>query len=157
TVAAVVRFLQSREELGAIFVHSRYGDLPGTLPADMVRIENAERAPDLIASYDYDGSALIQGAKGIQFASTMLKRGMHGSFSPVDVHNTLSAFGTDFKHGYADPLPSGNVDVAPTVAKILGLAMPKADGRVLAEALADQPDGDLAMMTSETARPAQAA
>ena len=32
--------------------------------------------------------------------------------------------------------PTGNVDVAPTVAYLLGLAMPQADGRVINEALA---------------------
>jgi len=60
---------------------------------------------------------------------------MHGSFSPVDVHNTLIAAGPRFKSAFADPLPSGNVDVAPTVAKILGFALPSAVGRVLDEAL----------------------
>ena len=43
---------------------------------------------------------------------------MHGSFSPLDVHNTLIAFGPDFREGLKDPLPSGNVDVAPTIAGI---------------------------------------
>jgi len=31
--------------------------------------------------------------------------------------------------------PTGNVDVAPTVAYLLGLSMPQADGRILNEAL----------------------
>ena len=48
-------------------------------------------------------------------------RGMHGSFSPIDVHNTLIAYGPDFREGMRDTLPTGNVDVAPTIASILGL------------------------------------
>ena len=33
------------------------------------------------------------------------------SFSPIDVHNTLVAEGPDFKAGFTDTLPTGNVDV----------------------------------------------
>jgi len=60
---------------------------------------------------------------------------MHGSFSPNDAHNVLIASGPDFRRAFKDPLPSGNVDVAPTVARILGVALPRADGRPLLEAL----------------------
>jgi arylsulfatase A-like enzyme len=54
------------------------------------------------------------------------------------VHNTLLAFGPDFRENFTDTLPSGNVDVAPTVAKILGIELPHADGRPLLEALQAQ-------------------
>jgi len=60
---------------------------------------------------------------------------MHGSFSPIDVHNTLVLAGPQFRTGLAVATPSGNVDVAPTVAALFGLSMPAADGRVLDEAL----------------------
>jgi arylsulfatase A-like enzyme len=135
-VKRVVRFLQEREEFGAIFVDDRYGKMPGTLPMSMVRLENtAKRNPDIIVSYDYDENAVIQGFKGIEFESMFNLRGMHGSFSPIDVRNTLIAYGPDFKKGYRDKLPTGNVDVAPTVARILNLNLPDADGRPLVEAL----------------------
>ncbi len=136
TVQAAVRFLQSREELGAIFVATRYGALPGTLPLDRIRVDNmAGRNPDVVVSYNFDENAMVQGLPGIEFESMQVNRGMHGSFSPRDVHNTLAAAGVDFRAGFADPLPSGNVDVAPTVAEILGLQLPQADGRPLDEAL----------------------
>jgi hypothetical protein len=51
------------------------------------------------------------------------------------------ARGPDFKSAFSDTLPTGNVDVAPTVAKILSaalgktIALPSADGRSLDEAL----------------------
>ena len=60
---------------------------------------------------------------------------MHGSFSPIDVHNLLLATGPDFRDAFVDTLPSGNVDVAPTIAKILGIELPQAQGRPLLEAL----------------------
>ena len=138
TVAKAVRFLQSREEFGAIFVAKGYGDLPGTFALDMVHLENtAYGSPDVVASYAFDESTVVQGLAGTEFESAGNNRGMHGSFSPVDVHNTLIAVGPRFRAGFADPLPSGNVDVAPTVAKILGIALPAAAGRSLDEALVE--------------------
>jgi hypothetical protein len=142
-VRNAVHFLQSRSEVGAIFVDSRYGDIPGTLPLNRVRVENtAGRNPDVIASFDYDENAVINGMKGTEYSGILLNtsyRGMHGSFSPRDVHNTLIAYGPDFREGFKDTLPTGNVDVAPTVATILGLALTHADGRPLLEALRHGP------------------
>jgi hypothetical protein len=62
---------------------------------------------------------------------------MHGSFSPIDVNNTLIAYGPDFKKGIVSNTPSGNIDVAPTVAHLLGLNLPDTDGRVLHESLSN--------------------
>jgi hypothetical protein len=141
TVANVVKFLQSRGEIGAIFVAGRYGALPGTLPLDSVELEGTHgRSPDIILSFAYDENATVAGMKGIEFESALGNRGMHGSFSPIDVHNTLYAAGPDFKVGFSDTLPTANVDVAPTVAKILNLTLPGAVGRPLEEALAGGPD-----------------
>ena len=54
------------------------------------------------------------------------------------MNNTLIASGPDFRRGWTDEIPSGNIDVAPTILWILGLKTPEAmDGRVLVEALAD--------------------
>jgi arylsulfatase A-like enzyme len=139
TVANLVRFLQAREEYGAIFVDSRYGAIPGTLPMSMVNLENGVRQnkgqPDVVVSFNWDDKQLVNGMPGIEFESIGGNRGMHGSFSPIDVHNTLIAFGPAFKSGATVTTPTGNVDVAPTAAFLLGQSMPAADGRVLNEAL----------------------
>ena len=139
TVTNLVRFLQSREEFGAIFVDSRYGPLPGTLPMAMVNLENSPRQnkgqPDVIVSFNWDAQQLVNGMPGTEFESFGGNRGMHGSFSPIDVHNTLLAIGPAFRSGVTVSNPSGNVDVAPTVAQLFGLTMPQADGRILNEAL----------------------
>jgi hypothetical protein len=47
--------------------------------------------------------------------------------------------GPDFKTALYDTLPTANVDIAPTIARILGFDMPSAQGRVLEEALKDGP------------------
>jgi arylsulfatase A-like enzyme len=157
-VAGVVRTLQSREEIGAIFVARSHGSLPGTLAMDEVQLENsAGRNPDIIVSYAYDENPVVQGLPGIEFESAQNSRGMHGSFSPVDVHNTLVAAGPRFKTGFRDTLPSGNVDVAPTVAAILGFALPDATGRCLDEALKDSASADDASVTPSTLAPSTAA
>ena len=139
TVNGVVRLLQSRNEYGAIFVDSRYGAIPGTLPLSMVNLENSVRQnkgqPDIVVSFTWDDQQLVNGMPGVEFESFGGNRGMHGSFSPIDVHNTLIASGPSFKSSTTINTPSGNVDVAPTVAYLLGTSMPQADGRVLNEAL----------------------
>ena len=62
--------------------------------------------------------------------------GSHATLSEFDVHNTLIAAGPDFRKRVTNTLPSSNVDIAPTVLRILGLEPPqKFDGRVLAEAM----------------------
>ncbi len=141
-VANLVVFLQQRQGYGAIFVRSNYGHLAGTLPMSSIMVEGAGRAspptPDIVVSFDWDDRAVTAASAsvpGTEYESAQNNRGMHGTFGPVDVHNTLIAAGPDFKQGYRDRYPSGNVDVAPTAAALLGLAMPQADGRVLAESL----------------------
>ncbi|WP_309572299.1 alkaline phosphatase family protein, partial [Deinococcus sp.] len=135
-VARAVKFLQSRQEYGAIFVDDRYS-IPGTLPMSRVHLENASgRNPDIVVSFNFDANATVQGFKGTEYESAGNNRGMHGTFGPADVHNTLLASGPNFRTAFTNTAPSGNVDVAPTVAAIFGVSLPRADGRVLTEALA---------------------
>ena len=134
-VKRVVRFLQSRNVVNTVFVAKRYGAIPGTLPAEAVHLDNARRGPDIIISYAWDADAVVQGFPGTEVGTVSTERGQHGSFSPRDVHNTLIASGPDFRQAMRDPLPSGNVDVAPTLAALLNLPLPTAQGRVLHEAL----------------------
>jgi arylsulfatase A-like enzyme len=143
TVKSLVAFLQRREEYGAVFVDSRYGAIPGTLTMAQVNLENGPRQdkgqPDVVVSFSWDDTATIQGMPGVEFESFGAgQRGMHGSFGTAAVHNTLIANGPSFRSTTVTG-PSGNVDVAPTVAYLLGLSMPQADGRILSEALAQPP------------------
>jgi len=72
---------------------------------------------------------------GTTFESFANNHGMHGSMGTTDVHNTLIANGPSFKSGVRVTNPSGNVDVAPTVAYLLGTSMSGAQGRILNEGL----------------------
>jgi len=139
TVRAAVTSLQSRLQFGAIFVSDRYGDIAGTLPMSLIKTENGARSPDVIVSFNSDENTTVAGKSGVIYASSVNRRGDHGSFSPTDVHISLMAHGPHFETGISDPLPSANVDIAPTLARILGFDMPDAQGRVLEEALKDGP------------------
>ena len=51
----------------------------------------------------------------------------------------MMAHGPDFKSGLLDTLPTSNVDIAPTVARILNFRMADVQGRMLEEALEGGP------------------
>jgi hypothetical protein len=141
SVKAAVASLQSRMQFGAIFVSDRYGAIAGTLPMSLIKTEAAVagRAPDIIVSFTYDENVSVAGHPGISYASSVNRRGDHGSFAPTDTHISLMAHGPSFKLGLYDTLPTANVDIAPTVAHILAMNMPDTQGRVLDEALKGGP------------------
>ena len=61
--------------------------------------------------------------------------GTHATLSPYDTHNTLVACGPDFRSGREHEAASSNIDVAPTILRLLGIsAAREVDGRVLSEA-----------------------
>ena len=115
--------------------------IPGTLPMSLIKVENPEkgRAPDIIVSFSYDESVSVAGKPGVIYASSVNRRGDHGSFSLTDTRISLLASGPDFRRAFHDPLPTANVDIAPTVGRILQVEMPTAEGRVLEEALEGGP------------------
>jgi len=140
-VKAAVVSLQSRMQFGTIFVSDKYGDVAGTLPMSLINTENkvTGRGPDIIVSFNFDENVAVAGRPGISYASSVNRRGDHGSFSPTDTHVSMMAHGASFNSGLNDTLPTANVDIAPTVARILKLSMPEAQGRVLEEALRGGP------------------
>ena len=140
-VKAAVVSLQGRLQFGAIFVSDKYGDVAGTLPMSLIKTENpvTGRGPDIIVSFNFDENVSVAGRPGISYASSVNRRGDHGSFSSTDTHISMMAHGPDFKSGLYDTLPTGNVDIAPTVARILTFNMSSIQGRVLEEALKGGP------------------
>src|SRR6266852_7273455 len=141
TVKAAVVSLQNRLQFGAIFVSDKYGDVTGTLPMSLINTENpvTGRGPDIIVSFTFDENVAVAGRPGISYASSVNRRGDHGSFSPTDTHISMMAHGPSFKSGLYDTLPTANVDIAPTVARILTFNMRGVQGRLLEEALKGGP------------------
>lgn len=140
-VAAIVAALQQRPEVGAIFTRaerdgSMRGGVPGTLSFDAARW-NHRRAGDILVSANWTDRANDAGYRG-----TTAQGGVagHGTSSPFDIHNTLIAAGPDFREAAASEVPTGNVDIAPTLLRLLGLPVPATmAGRVIAEGLRSGP------------------
>jgi arylsulfatase A-like enzyme len=140
-VRKLVRALQQRTQYGAVFVRNAYGSIPGTMPLARIGMEGPDSesppTPDVVASFAWDDAPLASAnsrAPGTEHSSALLGRGMHGAFSPHDVRATLIAAGPSFRTGYRNSHPSSTLDVARTIASILHLDLPRAEGRVLDEA-----------------------
>lgn len=135
-IRRLVEFFQTTDFAGVIF--SRI-PLPGTFPLTEVRIGTATTGPDVLVGMKWTLTPNAYGVAG-QFVSDggTKGKGSHASFSPADVRVMLVAAGPSFKQGYLSELPSGNIDLVPTILHLLGLKSPEPlDGRVLAEALLD--------------------
>jgi hypothetical protein len=134
-VAAIRRF----DYVGPVF--TRTGG-EQTMPLSIVGLDGP-RAPDLVFSFAWNDGE-VGGVAGSAVGTTSGKLLVdHGTLSPYDLRNTLVAQGPDFRAGWRNPAPVGNIDIAPTLTQVLGLdAGSPFEGRVLAEALRDgSPEG----------------
>ena len=141
-VAAIVDALQRRPEVGAIFTRPAVrggaeGIVAGTLSFDVARWNHARRAADILVSANWTRDANAAGIEGQTIESGVAG---HGSSSPYDVHNTLIAAGPGFREHAASDVPTGTVDLAPTLLHLLGVQIPPTmAGRVIEEGLANGP------------------
>ena len=130
----LTEIVQKSDYAGVIF--SRW-KLPGTFDLHTGWIAT-QKAPDVVMAFHWTGEPNIYGTPGSLDADAPRKvgKGTHASLSAYDMHNTLIAAGPDFRKGWADETPTGNIDLAPTVLWILGVPQVKRmDGRVLLEAM----------------------
>ncbi len=138
-ITRLAHFLQSQDYAGVLFSAK---PLDGTFPLEAALIDSAT-APDLALSLHWSAEQSTNGTPGLicsVYSQYGPGQGMHGSLSRFDLHNTCIAVGPDFRRGFRDEVPSGNVDVAPTVLWLLGVEpAQKLSGRVLAEALVNSP------------------
>jgi arylsulfatase A-like enzyme len=131
----LITFLQNSNWAGVIFTRDGFD---GTFKLSDINIETPE-AFDVIVSMKWKDEKSEHGTPGVIVADGPDKgQGMHVSLCKYDMANTLIASGPSFKKGVVNNLPSGNSDVAPTVAHIMGLKTEKPmEGRILVEALAN--------------------
>jgi len=131
----LVEFLQQSDFAGVIFTKQ---PMEGTFALEQANIQS-DRAPDVVMAFRWDASKNQFDVPGMIDADWQRAagKGTHATLSRFDMHNTLIAAGPDFKRGETNDLASGNVDLAPTILKILGIKPPqKMDGRILSEAMA---------------------
>lgn len=133
-VQRLAAFLQSTDFAGPIFTREA---LPGTFALREVRLDSPD-SPDILFSFRWSEGKNASGTDGLLVADARKPGyGTHASLSKFDIHNTLVAAGPDIRPAFRDTLPTANVDVAPTILRILGIEPPAPmDGRVLLEALA---------------------
>jgi hypothetical protein len=140
-LSAIVAALQQRPEVGAIFTRpgakgGSEGIVPGTLSFDVARWNHA-RSGDILVSANWTHDANKAGYKGTTSQSGVAG---HGTSSVYDIHNTLIASGPDFRERTVSTVPTGNVDLAPTLLHLLGLPTAATmTGRVIHEALRKGP------------------
>ena len=121
---------------GPLFASEAVGETEGTLPLALVGGEG-RRAPDLAMSFAWDPRPNADGWPGY-VASAGDHAADHGSISTTEVHNVFVAAGPSFKRGVTVGSPSSNVDVAPTILRLLGISTEGAmDGRPLKEAMVE--------------------
>jgi arylsulfatase A-like enzyme len=136
-LAAIVAALQKRPEVGAIF--TRNGAVPGTLSFDVARWTHA-RSGEILVSANWNGEKNDFGWPG---KTTDGGVAGHGTSSPWDIHNTLMAAGPDFREHAVSEVPTGNVDIAPTLLHLLGMktapSLGTMSGRVIEEGLRTGP------------------
>jgi arylsulfatase A-like enzyme len=91
----------------------------------------------VVCSYRWRDAQNPYGVPGLMYGEARRPGGgTHGTLSKYCIHNTLVAAGPDIVAGQRSALPSGNIDVVPTLLHLLGLPHPAGtDGRVLVEAL----------------------
>ena len=132
----LAQWLMAQPWCGALLASDSVGQIEGTLPTSLVGMQGA-RGPDLAMSFRWDSRVSGNGFPGFAYStSASAGLGQHGSMSKHELRNTGIARGPSFKSGVTIDSPSGNIDIAPTILKILGYDGGETmDGRVLEEAL----------------------
>jgi len=139
-ISNLVATLQRQPFSGVILTRMA---MAGTFPLDSVRLDCAT-APDVIVALRWDRRPAHDDHPLVEVYNDGYQEytpgcGMHVTLSPTDLHNTCVAVGPDFRPGVVDTLPSGNVDIAPTLLWLMNVkSKAPLDGRVLREALRGQ-------------------
>ena len=162
TANRLAAWLMGQPWCGTLVASEAVAGIPGTLPAVLVGDEGA-RAPELTMSFRWEPNANAAGFAGHVYSSSGAPSlGQHGSMSPHEMRNVLIAQGPSFKRGGVIlDTPSGNIDLAPTILRVLDVAsallsndadVAAMDGRVLEEALRDGPDPHTVRWSTEVHR-----
>src|SRR5438445_6498909 len=135
----LVEFLQQSDFTGVIFTKE---PMEGTFTLEQAKMERPEpdHRPDVVMSFRWNDSKNQFGIPGMIDADWQrgAGKGTHATLSRFDMHNMLIAAGPDFRRGQTDDLATGNIDLAPTILRILRIKAPQQmDGRTLFEAMAN--------------------
>ena len=145
-VQSTLSLLTQLDYIGGIFIDDKFcptpAACPGALPLSAVGLVGSSKIPRpaIVVTYKvfYQHPGDLLSAAMISDTNLQEGQGQHGGFGREQTFTNMAAIGPDFKQGYADQIPAGNIDLAPTFAHILGLDLAgngTLKGRVLSEAL----------------------
>ena len=145
-VRSTLEILRSLDYVGGLFVDDAFcpapTDCPGALRLSDIALKGSTKLPHpaIVVAFKvfYRKAGDLQSAAQISDTTLQEGQGMHGGLGRESTWNNMAAFGPDFKRGFVDELPMGNIDIVPTIASILGLDLAshgQLRGRVLSEAL----------------------
>jgi predicted AlkP superfamily pyrophosphatase or phosphodiesterase len=131
-IERIKKALQGLQGLSKIVGSQNFKDYGVANPKD------DSHAPDLIL-FAEEGCTFGDTAAGeLPFNAKPERKGSHGHDPNLpDLHATFVAWGAGIKPGVRLGEIS-NIDVAPTIARLLGLSIPNADGKALKEALLEK-------------------
>jgi len=145
---AVVDAIRRLDYVGPVFTRDGRDQ---TFPLSLVGLDGP-RAPDVVFSFAWSDQA-VDGIAGTTVGTPSKLVVDHGSISPYDLRNTLVACGPDFRTGWRDPVPVGNIDICPTLAHLLRVdSGTQVHGRLLSEALRGWTDEPPPWQTIEEVR-----
>jgi predicted AlkP superfamily pyrophosphatase or phosphodiesterase len=130
-IAELKNQLSGIEGVERVFTTDEFAELGQAIPSE------DPRAPDLWMTAK-SGYSFTDNDSGDDIVVPRAKvGGTHGYLpSQPDLHATLVMWGHGIRKG-VDLGRVSNLDVAPTIAKLLGVSLPTADGKVLTKALAE--------------------
>jgi arylsulfatase A-like enzyme len=138
------QWLQAQPWCGSVFTSAKNdveGVVPGTLARSLVLNEHP-RAGDIVYVLRTDEASDVHGIVGGCYDDSHVPvgGGTHGGLSQYELHNVCVAYGPAFQQGKVSTLPSGTIDLLPTLLHVLDYPSPPSmEGRVLYEALAQTP------------------
>lgn len=137
--ARLVSWLQGQPWCGPIFARAMTGGdpPPGALPLAAANLEHA-RSGDIVFVLARDKQAPNGGVAGRCLHDNPdipIGCGMHGGLSPFEVSTVLAFSGSLFARQRDITIPTGIIDVLPTILHCLDIEGPDTDGRILYEIL----------------------
>ena len=121
---------------GPLFASERIGKPAGALPMSVIGIDGP-RSPDLVMSFPWHSAPNSAGYPGQAPATGgAVGQGQHGSLSRHELRNVGLARGPSLRNGTVITTSTGNIDIAPTILRLLGIESDVGmEGRALVEAL----------------------
>ncbi len=113
-IREAVHCLQAQPYTGVIFTQKA---IKGTFRLADAHLDSPY-APDIVVALRWNHDTNEYGVPGMMYwvrAYDIPNKGSHATLSPTEMHNTGFAFGPDFVSGMNDSMPTGNIDIAPTI------------------------------------------